>query len=893
MGAGAPTQGARPIDPRSRKDALKRLRWPLGLTRAGLVAERVTHAFWPLWSLAFVVLAALMLGAHERVAVEISWGIGGIALILGFAFLVRGALRFRWPRRTEVLARLDATMPGRPIQAMLDAQAIGAEDDASRAVWAAHQARMRARSESARAVPPDLRVSSRDRFGLRYMALLAFVVALLFGSLWRVGTVAELAPGAGAAQAAAGPAWEGWLEPPAYTGLPVLYLGDQPEGALDAPKGSRITLRLYGDTAAFDISQSVSEAPTAPERANADSAAQPPDITVTRSGHLAIEGEGGRRWEIAMIPDAAPEIEATGPAEASAVGAFTMPFAARDDYEVLEGRARIELDLARIDRRHGLGPDPEPRAAIELPLPMPVARDRQEFEDVLIEDFSEHPWANLPVKITLSAIDAAANEGISPVIETELAARHFFDPLAAAVIEQRRDLLWNRANAGRIAQILRAVSHRPDGVFKHETTYLRLRVILRRIESMAAYGMTDAQQAEIAEALWELALQLEEGTLADALERMRQAQERLSEAMKNGASDAEIARLMDELREATRDYMDQLSREFAQQNRGNQSDQPDQGQRDENAMTMNMDDIQRMMDRIQELMEQGRMAEAQQALEEFQQMMENMRITEGQGGQGQSPGQQALEGLGETLREQQGLSDQAFRDLQEQFNPNSDAGQSQGNEGRSGGLGRGQSHEGQGQGQGQGDGQQPGQGQGQGQRDGQPGQGGDGTAQDLGQSLADRQSALRQQLDQQRRALPGAGTEGGDAARDALDRAGRAMDGAEDALRRDDLADAIDKQAEAMENLREGMRNLGEALAEQGQRQPGQGESPDNLAGGRRADPLGRNMRGAPGVDDNMLQGEDVYRRARDLLDEIRRRSGEQTRPEPERNYLERLLDRF
>jgi hypothetical protein len=370
---------------------------------------------------------------------------------------------------------------------------------------------------------------------------------------------------------------------------------------------------------------------------------------------------------------------------------------------------------------------------------------------------------------------------------------------------------------------------------------------------------------------------------------MRQAQERLSEAMKNGASDAEIARLMQELREATRDYMQQLERQFAQENHGNQTDQPDQGQRDENAMTMTQDDIQRMMDRIQELMEQGRMAEAQQALEEFQQMMENMRMTEGQGGQGQqSPGQQALEGLGETLREQQGLSDQAFRDLQEQFNPDANAGQSQGNEGRSGGEGRGQSHEGQG-GQGQGDGEQPGGGNQSGSEQGQSGQG-----QDLGQSLADRQEALRRQLEQQRGALPGAGTAEGDAARDALDRAGRAMDGAEDALRQDDLPEAIDKQAEALENLREGIRNLGEALAQNQQRNQGQqGQTPQNFSGGRQADPLGRNLRGQPGSESNMLQGEDVYRRARDLLDEIRRRSGEQSRPETERNYLERLLDRF
>jgi hypothetical protein len=41
------------------------------------------------------------------------------------------------------------------------------------------------------------------------------------------------------------------------------------------------------------------------------------------------------------------------------------------------------------------------------------------------------------------------------------------------------------------------------------------------------------------------------------------------------------------------------------------------------------------------------------------------------------------------------------------------------------------------------------------------------------------------------------------------------------------------------------------------------------------------------------LQGDDVYRRAQDLLDEIRRRQGDQARPESERDYLKRLLDLF
>ena len=59
----------------------------------------------------------------------------------------------------------------------------------------------------------------------------------------------------------------------------------------------------------------------------------------------------------------------------------------------------------------------------------------------------------------------------------------------------------------------------------------------------------------------------------------------------------------------------------------------------------------------------------------------------------------------------------------------------------------------------------------------------------------------------------------------------------------------------------------------------------------KQSDPLGRRTgSGAQlGTQDSLLQGEDVYRRARELLDEIRRRSGQGQRPDVELEYLRRL----
>jgi hypothetical protein len=84
-------------------------------------------------------------------------------------------------------------------------------------------------------------------------------------------------------------------------------------------------------------------------------------------------------------------------------------------------------------------------------------------------------------------------------------------------------------------------------------------------------------------------------------------------------------------------------------------------------------------------------------------------------------------------------------------------------------------------------------------------------------------------------------------------------------------------------------------MAQQQQQQGQQGEGMGQAQAGRERDPLGREpgANGQIGTDENLLQGEDVYRRARELLDEIRRRSGDQTRTEEELDYLRRLLERF
>lgn len=820
-----------------------------------MALESFTRAFWPFGSALAFVWAALAFGLAEITTRPQLMALAGAAGVLLLALLVRGIMRFHWPGEAEARARIDAVLPGRPLAALSDEPALGRDDPAAQGVWAAHLARMRRLAATARPVVPDLRLAGYDRWAIRLMALVALIAAGLFARDRGVEAVATaLAPVPGTA-VAAGPSFEGWAEPPAYTGRPTVYLPEVAAGSTVAvPEGTEVTIRVYGETDRFAIEEDISGgAPAAlSEAAPGIGTAEFP---VAATGEVALSRSGREigAWSFVMEPDQPPEIRLAGPVEAAPTGETRLPYEGSDDHGITGAEAEIALDVLRVDRRYGLTVEPQARPALEAELPMPLTGGTREIDDALVEDFSKHPFAGLPVTVTLAAEDARGQAAESAPEAAVLPMRRFYDPLARALVEQRRDLLWSTENGRRVTQVLRAISNHPDAAFDSPRAYLVVRAAIRRLAEAEKAGTVAAVQDEVAEALWQAAVQIEDGNLGDAKERLARAKERLQQALREGASDEEIARLMDELRQATRDYMEQMARDAMRNGEMQQAEIPP-------GQTMTQDQIQELMDRIQELSEQGRKAEAEALLEMLQQMLDNMQMMMGQGGPGENgQGQQSMQGLADALREQQGLADESFQQLQRQFQ-----------RGRNGPSGQGE--------QGwPGDEAAP---------DGQA-QGGDPG------SLADRQEALRQLTEELQRGLPG---EAGEAAREALREAERNMGEAAEGLRDGDTAGALDRQADAIDNLREGMRQMGEDLRRaEGNGQDGQGQLEGSAAAENGRDPLGRPSggRGGIGTDENMLPEVDSAARARALLDEIRRRVGEQMRPELELDYLRRLLDLF
>jgi hypothetical protein len=100
---------------------------------------------------------------------------------------------------------------------------------------------------------------------------------------------------------------------------------------------------------------------------------------------------------------------------------------------------------------------------------------------------------------------------------------------------------------------------------------------------------------------------------------------------------------------------------------------------------------------------------------------------------------------------------------------------------------------------------------------------------------------------------------------------------------------AVDAQGRAIEALKKGAKNL----AQQGQDgEDGQGNRLSQQSGGEQTDPLGRPLKSRDYSDDQSVKipGEIDVQRVRRILEELRRRLGDNARPQLELDYIERLL---
>lgn len=844
------------------QDALNQLARETRRARQRLALERALRAGFVLLLAAGAWALFALAGAHERLPLLLQSLSAIAALGLLIALGLRAYRAWRAPTEDEARARLaaDSRLDPGAFEALRDRPA--RYDAFSMALWAREREHAIARAEKARAGPWRARLDDLDPYKQRFVLAAALTIAVVFAGADapdRLGRA--FLPDPGPLLGDQDMAIEAWVTPAEYTHAGPISLSDLVGERVATPPSIEATVRLTGPAGAPRLIYEGQGGRRSVRFTRAADGAWEAHLRIPGAGRLKIVRFHTRaQWRLAPAPDARPTAAFAAPIATMSDERVMLSWRAADDF----GVRRMALRVTPRNPPAGL----ERADPVDTPLEAPAGDPREMEVEQLEVDLAAHPYAGMEVEARIVAFDALGQEGVSDPLRITLPEKVFLQPLARAAIEIRRHILAERRDyrpARREARRtvpagdillgnqrieLRDYARRPnlqrapEGVRRaarlidaltmapRDGYFRDLAVYLgfRTARAELSVARDIAETDDAADTLWRTALRAEYGGAADARRALEEAQRQLAEALAQGAPQERIQQLLEALRRATENYMQALVQEALRNGeRPNMEDTEEQAQ-------VSGQDIEDLLNQVQRLSEQGRNAEAQQLLAMLASILANLDVQLGEadgseGGQSEDAEmQQSMDQLSQAMGEQRALRDET-----------------------------------------------------QAQQDGGGGSGGEQQGGQGGDELAQRQAQIRQGLSQAQQMADDAGA----APSEDLNAAGQAMRQAEEALRRGDFEGAEAAQTAALDRLREGAEALAAEMRERGQQgnQEGEGQS------GR--DPLGRATGAGNGDGEATVPTTADPVRAREIFDEIRRRAQDPNRPEAERDYLRRLMERF
>jgi uncharacterized protein (TIGR02302 family) len=811
------------------------------LARAALIWEQAWPAFWPAVLVAGAFLAIALLDILPRLPAWLhALALAAFATALGAAAW-RAARSLRLPDINAARRRVERAsgLAHRPLTVVVDHPATGEDDPAARALWQVHRERMLSALRRLRVGWPMAGLARRDPWGLRAVLALALILAAIDAGGDAPRRVAHaLEPDVGGLRAS--PATLSiWIAPPEYTGLAPIVLAPAATtpGAGPLPAADEAIAVPLASTVLAQVNGGRG-APTlrlgeeVAAFTSADGEGYKASAAIEESGRVTVrQGHAVLgEWDIAVIPDAPPAVEFTRPPSATERAVLRLDARARDDYGV--------VGLSALVRRpgDGAGGDPATDEGFELALPLPGAAPK-EADATSYHDLTAHPWAGLEVRLWLEASDAIGQTGVSAAMSVTLPERVFHHPVARAIVAERKRLALDSGARREVARALSEIAEAPARYGDDVVVYLALKMARSRL----FLDPDDEAVAEVQALLWDTALRVEDGDLSLAERELREIERALLEALAEGADRAEIERLLDELQAAMERYLNALAQSMEEG-----TPRPEQPAfMDPSADLVNREDLLGLLERARELARTGDLEAARELLSQLQNVLENMRAAR-TGGPETNRALKAMEGLRGLIDRQQDLLDRSFQrsrppPLPLPGRPPPERAPSAQAEAAANAR--------------------------------------DGAAQEAARrDLGDMMLELGDMLGR----IPG-----------PLGRAERAMREAAEALEEGAPREAVKPQTRALDELQQGARAAGEALMQQLRQQAGAGVPSPGPGQGR--DPLGRRLPGEGGWQTGTvaIPDEMELRKAREILDELRRRAGEPDRPPLERDYIDRLLPEF
>jgi uncharacterized protein (TIGR02302 family) len=829
----------------------RRAKTLLLLAKFVLWTEVLARAFWP--------AVALLLAAGAVALLSVPAPLAGtpalLVLAAALAWLVQRGLRgLTIPGAADAERRLerDGGLSHRPFAVLRDRPA--GDSPSHQAIWEAHKARAQDSLRGIRLRGPSPGLAAADPYALRAAALLLLGASVVVAGPHAGERLADAflprLPSFGAP-----PVVQAWIEPPAYTGQPLLFL-PAAGTPVTVPAGSQLHVTLTGG----HFGPYLTLGRLTEKFARLSETSWQAQLALTEGGTLHVTRFFGEvaQWPIKLLPNEVPSVAwSEPPGPVSRALTTRLPWHVAQRWGVASLSAELQPDgFAKLPGLH-------------IPLPLPgTPRDAQ---GAATPDLSANPYAGVRMRAHLSATDVSGQSAQSPDAVFTLPARQFRNPLARALGDLRRRFALNPTDQEAAASDIDALSEARAAFGGRTGIFLNLAAVsalLRDVHGTAAFTEAEDRLYTIAMALDGLLPDASARALAEARENLRQG---FADHARGKLSDSELKRRMDALRQA----LDRRLQDLAQQAVRQGALAPF----DPHAQKLSNAAIDKMMQKMQQAMREGRMDEARQRMAELEKMLDKLnsaKILSPKEMQRQAEqakrGRQLMGAVQDLIKRESGLMDHAQSRAPAPspqiqrfpgFNlapPPPDFGDD------------------------------------------------DPAAHDARQADAHTQKSLSRALD----ALKGAfGASGGEVPKN-FDEAGEAMGEAAQSFASDNDAAARGAAGRAVEALQKGGQDMARQMTPQGgQIQLGLQQNGGDTPGGETAseqgeggddpdghshDPFGRSVDGNGGAgEDPALHVPDQMEQARSraIQDELRRRDADRARRQEERDYIERLLKPF
>ena len=468
---------------------------------------------------------------------------------------------------------------------------------------------------------------------------------------------------------------------------------------------------------------------------------------------------------------------------------------------------------------------------LEFPVNMPPGAGNI-FTHSSVHDLASSLWAGQGVVVTLIATDHAGQRSESDPMEATLPERTFKHPVSKELVKWRKGLATTpeQMTAPALESVTRILQH-PESFGGEPLVHLTLTTAKYRMAKESAADVA----ASVPDLLWHAAVRIEDGNLVNAEQRLADAEKALREAVERGAPPEEIKRRLQELKEAIAEY----GKALAEKN-------PDQKNAASKHDKKQSEDLDEAMDEVSKMAEMGAEDAAKEALANLQEQLQAMR----DGNKMQDENNPDVKKTQELMKKMNEVAEDQAKLMNESFDKSKENKEDDG-------------------------------------------QGGHSSADDKkqGAKAAAKQEDLRKKLNDLKDQLEEMTGE----SPDSMDDAEKSMADASDELRQAQWKDATLVQSKAADKLQQGITEAGEKLL-QALLDKGLGGAIDQTPGAVRFSPLGARDERRGGEKVTIPTGPDaagMAQRVRVILDEIRKRAADRTRPESEQDYLRRLKKSF